>query len=235
MSNRAYPTNNPFPEAAAPASNGAFFAQQTRLPYQYQANMHKTAKRQQRVNDTTVANMQSHALAAQRCSPCAGFAAAPGTYCPTGSERLQQMYAKGELYTDVVAPEQVQPALPIAQAVAQRQLDTINARQDTMNRRETLQADKADYMARIRGNTAQQNAALRGAAFRSTNASVSAAQAETRKYQDEYKKGNEEAYAHVEALQNSVRGYEDTSKETLEQLRAINNREASRRAFFTSY
>ena len=57
---------------------------------------------------------------------------------------------------------------------------------------------------------------------------INAVQAEKESYADSHTDGNEEAYAHVEALKNSIRGYKDTSEKTVAALKVQNAREAAR-------
>ena len=57
---------------------------------------------------------------------------------------------------------------------------------------------------------------------------INAVQAEKESYAESHTEGNEEAYAHVEALKNSIRGYKDTSEKTLAALKVQNQREAAR-------
>lgn len=232
MSNRSFPTANPYP-AAVPV-HGADFYRPSYLPYQYQANAHRSAAKQQSANDGAAANLGQHNEQAKRMRV---EQSRNGGYVPRGTERLQQLPAKRELYSDVGVPEQEQPARPLAEMPSQRQLETVQPRLNTMQRREQQQAAEAERMERAERSTDAQvvRQLTQAAAKRTVNASVNAATAEKARYADEYKRGNEEAYAHVEALQTAVRGYEDTSKATLESLRAQNNREAARRSFMTPY
>lgn len=221
------------------------YTKETRLPYQYHSNMHKTAARQQRINDAAAGNL----LGQDRCAPCSlvsnahgrpvappGYCNASGAYLPNGTERLRQLYAREELYTDnVVAPESAQPALPLVDPVQNNRIDQINARDDTITRRDILLQDQAKYVEQLRANknSAVNQIMLKNAALLNNNSSVSATAAETNKYQQEYKKGNEEAYAHVDALQQSIRGYKDTSQQSINVAKSMNRREAQRRAFFS--
>jgi hypothetical protein len=232
MSNRGFPTANPYPSAVP--VHGVDFYRPTYLPYQYQANAHRSAAKQQSTNDSAAANLEQHNEQAKRMRV---EKSRNGGYVPRGNERLRQVPAKAELYTDVNAPERAQPAQPLAEMPSQRQLETVQPRLNAMQRREQQQAAEAERAERAERSVDAQvvRQLTRAAAQRQQNASVDAATAEKAKYADNYKSGNEEAYAHVEALQTSMRGYEDTSKATIEKLRAQNNREASRRAFMTPY
>lgn len=87
------------------------------------------------------------------------------------------------------------------------------------------EADVAFREARLK-TTSQTGKAI-GAVPRG-GGSFSAVELEKQRFAAEYQSGNEDAYAHVEALNRSVRGYDDTSKGTLAAVQAYNKREQSR-------
>jgi len=218
-------------------AQGQQFTVPSALEQQYSSMAHRNAARECRMAYQSEQAMRQFAQPAATLAPYLRQATANGRYIPCGAERLQQTNARDELYTPVAPPESQQRAIPLADGPSTRRLETIDARLDTMARREALLADEARQRANnaaLSGN-ATTTMMMHSAAQRNVNSSVDAVQAEKNKYQAEYQKGNEEAYAHVAALQKACRGYEDTSKQTLDQVKQWNAREAQRRQFFSAY
>lgn len=230
MSYSQYPTSN------RPAQ-GHQFAVPSALAEQYLARAHRNAARESRAAMQSEQAVCNYERPAAMLAPHVRAAAANGHYIPCGAERLQQTNARDELYTPVAPPESQQQAMPLADGPSTRRLGTIDPRLDAMTRRQTLLADEAQQRLSnpLLAGDANTAMMMQTAAQRNVNASVDAVQAEKNKYQAEYKKGNEEAYAHVAALQKACRGYEDTSKQTLDQVKQWNAREAQRRQFFSAY
>lgn len=96
-----------------------------------------------------------------------------------------------------------------------------------LDKREANQAADAEFREARLKTLPQQGAGHR---VPQGGASFSAVELEKRRFAAEYMQGNEEPYAHVAALNRSVRGYDDTSKATLAAVEAFNAREQSRNA-----
>ena len=220
------------PKSATPC--GMDFYRPTYLPKCYHAKAHRSLAKQQSANERAAATIAAHNEQVKRLQSNVG---SNGGYVPQGHERLVQVSARSELYTDVEAPEITQQAVRLAETAEQRRLETIRPRMNRIAQREVNLEAAEEHLQRAENAADAQmmHELTQAVAQRSQNASVDAATAEKQKYADEYKRGNEEAYAYVEALQNSVRGYEDTSKATIEALRQQNNREAARHSFMTPY
>lgn len=222
---------------AAAASAGLTHLPSARIA-QHQARAYRGEQRDRANFDTSIArhdyNMASQRLACQ--VPCQS-----GCIAPRSAERLPQIYAKEELFAPAhslatgtlssAAPLQSQHA-PLSIAPSLLRAEQVNARLPTVDLREARAFESAE--SRAFASNSSNNAlasTTRAAAQREGVFSLSAAQAEKSKYLDSYKSGNEEAYAHVDALQRSVRGYDDTSQETLQRVKQWNAREAAQRQF----
>jgi hypothetical protein len=216
---------------------------------QHQARAYRGEQRDRANFDTSIArhdyNMASQRLACQ--VPCQS-----GCIVPSSVERLPQIYAKEELFAPAhslatgAQQQQHQYAAasalqsqhaPLSIAPSLRRAEQVSARLPTVDLREARAFESAESRAFATGGSNGNNAGAalasttRAAAQREGVFSLSAAQAEKSKYLDSYKSGNEEAYAHVDALQRSVRGYDDTSQETLQRVKQWNAREAAQRQF----
>jgi hypothetical protein len=203
---------------------------------QQQARAYRGEQRDRAAFDTSVArhdyNMASQRLACQ--VPCQSGCVAPSTGC----ERLQQIGARDELFGPAFPLSSGAGALqsqqaPLAVAPSLYRTKQLNARLPVADLREARAFESAEARAQADNSNAiaAQLAPTRAAAQREGVFSLSAAQAEKSKYLDSYKSGNEEAYAHVDALQRSVRGYDDTSQDTLQRVKQWNAREAAQRQF----
>jgi len=218
-------------------AQGHQFAVPSALAQQYSSHAHRNAARESRAAHKSEQTVHAYERPAAMLAPHVRQAAAKGHYIPCGVERLQQTHARDELYTPVAAPESRQQAMPLADGPSTRRLTTIDPRLDTMTRRQAMLDDEVQQRTSNPALAGDNSSAVmtHNAAQRNVNASVDAVQAEKNKYQAEYKKDNEEAYAHVAALQKACRGYEDTSQKTLDQVKQWNAREAQRRQFFSAY
>jgi hypothetical protein len=146
-------------------------------------------------------------------------------------QRLDQVRAKDELYTQVRSPKETQPALPLTLAPNSQRMEAVQVRPDTMTRRAMNQVDAQVSMDKAMNRTSAVVASglLREAAQRNgSNPGVSTLQSEKERYESEYRQGNELAYAHVDALQRSIRGYADTGDVAMAQVKQWNEREAAR-------
>ncbi len=119
--------------------------------------------------------------------------------------------------------EQQQGKLPCRarhESICQQNISPLDKR--TYNSAQTLA-----YESRVNDTLRRQHPLANGD-IQSPGMTISAVQAEKESYAESYMEGNEEAYAHVEALKNSCRGYKDTSEKTLAALKIQNQREAAR-------
>lgn len=225
---------------------------QTHLPSaripQQQARAYRGEQRDRATFDSSIAR-HDYNMAPQRLAtnvPCQRGCIAPMTAC----DRLPQIGARDELFApayplaqssasshnnnvspSVAAALQAQRA-PLAPSPSQYRAEQLNARLPVSDLREGRTLESAEARASSDEKSAPSlMAPTRACARREGVFSLSAAQAEKSKYLDSYKSGNEEAYAHVEALQRSMRGYDDTSQESLQRVKQWNAREAAHRQF----
>lgn len=96
-----------------------------------------------------------------------------------------------------------------------------------LEKREFNSAGSLAYQSKVDETLRRQHPLINGD-VQTPGLTINAVQAEKESYAESHKEGNEEAYAHVEALKNSVRGYVDTAEKTLQALKVQNRREAAR-------
>lgn len=156
-------------------------------------------------NATCFGNGEAYVEPPQSCSnPCAG-----GSQGGRGARasHLDRQYGK-------------LPALARPESIPRQNI----TRHD---KRDFNQAQTRVYRDRV-ADTLRRQHPLAGGDVQKPGMTINAVQAEKEAYSEQHKDGNTEAYAHVEAMQRSIRGYDDTSKKTLDALKVQNSRERAR-------
>lgn len=236
--------NQPSPAVVATNVQTKNFTVPTNLPQQYNAREHRANAKEQRAEEqrqiTNEAFRREAVKFGAACNLGSSGAQASNslasvrgsTLLQSANQRLDQVRARDELYAQVQSPKETQPQVPLQLAPSSQRVETVNARPDTMTRRAINQVDaQVELDKKFNGKAANAAGAalLREAAKRNNTPGVSSVQSEKAFFEQEYRKGNEEAYAYVDALTKSVRGYTDTSEQTLLQVKEWNEREAARR------
>lgn len=210
-------------------------ARQHRAQYQERCLQQAAATNAKRAAMHSNQHMYRHQLRAA----VANAAPTANTLLLDGTERLPQVDPRRELFgEDPFAPSCFGgdrggaasvtdgqagrlPAQPQFETIAQ---GAINA----LEKRQANQLASREYEWQRRETLRQQHPLAAGDLPRTGLAPLNAVQAEKDTYAARYTEGNETAYAHVAAMNKSMRGYEDTSAKTLRELKAYNAREQAR-------